>query len=79
MKKIPFDIKFRPEIESGKFKVQTRLGKPVRIICWNFRQANLPIIALVSLAKDAENCFSYTSKGQYYPFRKSDLDLFIII
>lgn len=35
MAKIPFDIKFRPQIESGEYKVETRDGKPVRIICWD--------------------------------------------
>ena len=35
MAKIPFDIKYRPQIESGEYKVETRDGKPVRIICWD--------------------------------------------
>lgn len=33
--KIPFDIKYRPQIESGEYKVETRDGRSVRIICWD--------------------------------------------
>jgi len=35
MKKIPFDIKYRPEIESGKYVVETREGSPVTILEWD--------------------------------------------
>lgn len=44
--KIPFDIKFRPQIESRKYKVVTRDDKPARIICWDAK-GDLPIVALV--------------------------------
>ena len=43
--KIPFDIKFRPQIESGKYKVQTSDGKDVRIICWDAKNS-YPIVCL---------------------------------
>ena len=43
--KIPFDIKYRPQIESGEYKVETRDGKPVRIICWD-RKYGYPICGL---------------------------------
>ena len=33
--KIPFDIKYRSKIESGKYSVQTTDGRNVRIICWD--------------------------------------------
>lgn len=33
--KIPFDISKRPQIESGEYKVETRDGLSVRIICWD--------------------------------------------
>lgn len=44
--KIPFDIKYRPQIESGEYKVCSRTAEPVRIIEWN-RKGNFPIIALM--------------------------------
>ena len=67
MKKIPFDIKFRPEIEAGKYKVVTEYGEPVRIICWDSKyHTDLPVIALVNdgdgedmihLSKDGKTVF----------------------
>ena len=33
--KIPFDIKFRPQIESGEYKVETRCGNPIRVLAWD--------------------------------------------
>lgn len=53
MKTIPFDIKLRKLIQSeenhyqGRYKVQTKSGKPARIICWNRNSPTFPIVALV--------------------------------
>lgn len=53
MKIIPFDIKLRKDIQSeengykGRYKVQTKSGKPTRIICWNRNSPTFPIVALV--------------------------------
>ena len=56
--KIPFDIKYRPQIESGEYKVVTADDHPVRICCWNAEE-DWPIVALV---KD------YNEKSDYcYP------------
>lgn len=45
--KIPFDIKYRPQIESGEFKVESEDGYPVRILCWDARNFyDWPIIGL---------------------------------
>lgn len=35
MAKIPFNIKFRPQIESGEYKVETRGGDPIRVLAWD--------------------------------------------
>ena len=43
-KTIPFDIKYRPQIESGEYKVQTRCGENVRILDWNIH-GDHPIVA----------------------------------
>lgn len=43
MKKIPFDAKFRPEIESGEFKVVTKDDRPVQILSWEMK-GNYPIL-----------------------------------
>ena len=33
-----FDIKYRPEIESGKYRVVTRRGEPVEILKWDAKE-----------------------------------------
>ena len=63
MKKIPFDIKYRPQIESGEYKVVTDKDEAVRIICWD-RECYNPIMALVKRKKtgyDAETIISEES------------------
>ena len=45
MKTIPFDLKYRPEIESGECKLVTRAGYPARIVCWDAK-GDWPIMAL---------------------------------
>lgn len=50
MEKIPFDIKYRPEIEAGKYRVITSGGEPVRVICWD-RRACWPVVGLVERVK----------------------------
>ncbi len=52
MKKVlPFNIKFRDEIESGKCKVQTNDGRSVRIICWDGPDKLNPIYGLLEIIK----------------------------
>ena len=58
MAKIPFDIKYRPQIESGKYKVETRNGLSVRIICWD-RKHGHPIVGLAY--EKATGCESYVN------------------
>lgn len=64
MAKIPFDIKYRPEIEAGKFKVVTEYGERARIICWDSKyHASLPIIALVDDG-DGEDMIHFGADGK---------------
>ena len=60
-----FNIKYRPEIESGKYIVKTASGKKVRIICWDaVTQFNEPIVALVDY-DGKEVAVNYTKDGRY--------------
>ena len=82
MAKIPFDIKYRPQIESGEYKVETRDGKPVRVICWDMNSYN-HIVALVANYPNyngsvSEHIFSYSMDGRYNPSCSSAEDLFLI-
>lgn len=79
--KIPFDIKFRPQIESGEYKVETRDGRLVRIICWD-RVAkentddDLNICVLVP-EHNGEAVYYYHQSGKKWVSDKR-FDLFII-
>lgn len=76
--KIPFDIKFRPQIESGEYEVVTRSGKPARIVCWDMNDDVYPIVALVSDDSFRERANSYTILGCYIFDVDSNSDLFLI-
>ena len=62
--KIPFDIKYRPQIESGEYKVETIDGHSVRIICWDAVNASDDdIVALVKSIYGNENICRYYANG----------------
>ncbi len=71
MKTISFDIKLRKLIQSeenhyqGRYKVQTKSGKPVRIICWDKKDI-LSIIALVEIYDSHEAPLLFYNNGKYY-------------
>lgn len=81
MAKIAFDIKYRPEIESGKYKVVTSTNKPVRIICWDrvARAGQDKDLRLCVLISDelGEACYYYHLSGKPW-LSDSDRDLFIL-
>lgn len=62
--KIPFSIEYRPQIESGEYKVETKAGCPVRIVCWDMA-CELPILGLVLLndEKAEEMAVGFTNEG----------------
>lgn len=79
--KIPFDIKFKPQIESGEYKVETRDGHPARIICWD-ANCYTPIVFLATEHddlddKDKEYPYSCNNFGRSFSV-DSPNDLFII-
>ena len=76
--KIPFDIKYRPEIESGKYKVQTRDGHSVRIVCWD-ALGEYPILALIKIDNDKESCNRFTNSGAFMVDNEvNPLDIIIV-
>ena len=74
--KIPFDIKFKPQIESGEYKVQTKNGEHVEILKWEMRSINnlYPILALVS-DKKIDEALRYSDKGYC---GRADYSLFLV-
>lgn len=77
--KIPFDIKFRPQIEAGEYKVETRCGSPVRIICWDAKGPS-PIIGLFMADDGGEVTTQNYPNGRWSEDMnyESDYDLFIV-
>ena len=75
MKKIPFDLKFRPEIESGKYKL-TSMGHPVEILKWDRRSRDGS--CLVGIIKECEDEYIYAwdKDGKYNGNHDYDLMLF---
>lgn len=85
--KTVFNIKFRPEIESGKFKVVTADGRPVTIQRWDMK-GNYPILACTMVKQcnwegdeswDEERPFAYDKDGHAAGTAPADkLELFLI-
>lgn len=71
--KISFDVKYRPQIESGAYKVETRSGKTARIICWD--RVGTQLVVLVGKDEDVLTYNSNGTTGQQMPLPS---DLFII-
>lgn len=64
--KIQFDIKYRPQIESGEYKVVTGDDRPVRIISWDKKVygGKYEIVALVPTSQgDTETVQLYCPDG----------------
>lgn len=77
--KIPFDIKYRPQIESGEYKVETRDGMTARIICWD-RRGERPLVVLIQHPNGYdEGLFYYENGLADGAGQESDGDLFIVI
>lgn len=81
MKAIPFNIKYRPQIESGEYKVVTREDRPVEIRIWDLK-GDFPIVGVyyddknnrdTAVQVTAEGRCSVTSGEEYCD------DFFIII
>jgi len=64
-----FNASYRPQIESGAYKVQTATGKPVRIVCWDMKtQFGDPILAVITdteNGKEREYTCNYREDGLY--------------
>ena len=83
-KKIPFNVMYRPEIESGRYRaVVGEDNRPARIICWDALSANaVNIVALVQSksGNGAENILRYNLDGSLISdsARVGRKDLFIL-
>ena len=79
MAKIPFDIKYKHHILTGKAEVVTRSGLSVEILKWDVNRVDYPILGLV-VKENAEVPTSWTLEGRAFKYGAiADSDLFIII
>lgn len=64
--KVKFDLKYRQQIESGEYKVETVDGRQVRIVCWDahnpYRENDIVALA-TSSSGEGENILRYYSNG----------------
>ncbi len=76
---IPFDVERAKRISNGEEegKIVTRDGKEVRIVCFNARHNNYPIIGLIDEG-DYESAESFSKNGSYsIEDGELDCDLFL--
>lgn len=80
MKK-PFDIKYRPQIESGDYKVETEAGSPAKVMDWEYNSRVCgKCIAIKITEGDGDQGLLYTHEGKrasIFPAEEGS-DLFII-
>ena len=78
---IPFDIKYRKEIESGKYQVVAG-DTPARVICWDARSAsgNNHIVAMVGKDGQPENILRFYDNGHLISdsTNRKNKDLYIV-
>lgn len=77
---VDFDPKYREEVESGKYQVETLDGHQVRIICWDadkgFNLAIGPIIALVAAeGEDRPLIIEYEKDGKMFDYYEDGFSL----
>lgn len=74
--KVQFNIKYRPQYESGEAEVVTRDGREVRIICWDAPSDNYPIVGCV---QGIPRPFTFTREGIFQLTEESKEDLFVLL
>lgn len=79
MQRIEFDIKYRADIEAGRYKVETRDGKPAGIVHWNIKARGAAYPAILARVKfdNYERVFICTEAGIARGIA-DDYDLFLV-
>ena len=77
-KRIPFDIKYRQDIEAGRYRVETRDGRAARIVCWDAKCKNYPVIAEIDGKVDDECTLAIQYKKDGVSYTHYDFFLFLV-
>ena len=65
--KIDFNVKYRPQIESGEYKVETRDGEPAKIIYWDLKGYDDDIKLVVIIGEDgSQGVITMSKSGSFY-------------
>ena len=74
MNRVPFDLKYKDKINSGRYPVQTKDGHNVRVICWDASD-DFPIVVV-----DSGIVYQYDISGKpmIQEDESDDLDLVVI-
>ena len=83
MKKIPFNMNLRPEIESGRYEVLTTDERPARIICWDMNfHGDTVLVALIKNPEknNEETCtaFTFDGKMKIHPIIGNAVELILV-
>lgn len=77
-KRIPFNIKYKPEILSGKYKLITKgYYRPV-VLDWDTGNKDYPLLVKLYASEDTCKDFPYTAEGSQYREGGSLTDLEIL-
>lgn len=74
--KIPFSIEYRPQIESGEYKVETELGNPAIVMDWEWNNNGEKCLAvkIPGHGKDSGLLYNYNGKkAGFFPEEGGDL------
>lgn len=78
MAKIPFNIKYRPQIESGEYKVEVAEGYSVHIVYWDAKRENGACICGF-MGKEEDEPYFWQPNGSWWSDgTQSPLDLLIV-
>lgn len=80
MKRIDFDIETAKKIQNGEIegRIETRDGHSVRVLCWDRKDEDDPIIALVKY-NDKECLNTYGISGRYHKNKEYSSDLVLYV
>ena len=79
MAKIPFNIKYRPQIEAGEYKVETRDGRPAKVVSFEMTDTNdCPVAAQFRLCAGTPVVYLFDRDGRYKGEISSEYDLFLV-
>lgn len=79
--RVPFDISYKDGIESGKYTLETRDGRPVQMLYWAYRETTgkYPLLGIVPHGEETP-LYLWMADGRHRDTERPSLwDLFVIL